>query len=177
MSQVIGLALAQLPSLYGDCMCEALKLRSLKPPLHSLGAESDEVPQLAVRQALLTKRGHMPHTASCVSGNVVDGQHLRDVPNSASSGHGAILVRDERGWRSIKSRTGAWNCCSESRQQNRPTNVEALIGLKKKFTVRAIPTSAFAFRDSDRYAVPVHVSLCRPPAGEHFQKGQALRWV
>ena len=74
MSQVIeGLALSQPPSLYGDCMCEALKLRSLKPPLHSLGAESDEVPQLAVRQALLAKRGHVPHTASRVSGHVVDG--------------------------------------------------------------------------------------------------------
>ena len=49
---------------------------ALKPALHCLWTESDKVPQLAIRQALLAKRGHMPNTASSVSGNVVDGPQI-----------------------------------------------------------------------------------------------------
>ena len=53
------------------------RLRPLKPPFNSLRTESDEVTQLAIRQALLAKRGHVADTAPSVCGNVVDGPQSR----------------------------------------------------------------------------------------------------
>jgi hypothetical protein len=45
----------------------------LKPPLHGLGTEPDQVPELAVGQAFLSKFGHMADAASRVAGDVING--------------------------------------------------------------------------------------------------------
>ena len=48
-------------------------LSILKPPLHGLGTEPDQMPELAVGQALLAEHGDVTDAASRIASNIING--------------------------------------------------------------------------------------------------------